>query len=286
MIVDFGIRHDSIMNLFYYLTKLMFCLFLIGYWQPVFGLVKGNAPNIAKLWESYLANDAWKSPIIKFPFERCFQSAAQTNDLPLSLLLAVARGESNFNPRARSNRNCHGLMQIRWPETANHLGIDRLAALYDPCTNIRAGARYLRELLDRYDGNLHRALAAYNYGPNRIPKQSNSANIPEGARWYSAYIYHHVKKIMHGAAITAGIAPLREAPVYMPTRRVAIITFSKPWRAAGFYQHLQTRAPGLKLDWYRIGTNRYQVLMLCSDHRALEHGKKVLRKLGLKIKAR
>jgi hypothetical protein len=274
------------MNLFYYITKLTICLFLIGYWQPVFGLGKGNASNIIDLWERYLANDAWKSPLIKFPFERCFQSAAQTNDLPLSLLLAVARGESNFNPSARSNRNCHGLMQIQWPETAHHLGIYRLAALYDPCTNIRAGAKYLRELLDRYDGNLHLALAAYNYGPNRIPKKSNSVNIPEGARWYSAYIYHHLKKIMQGAVTTAGFSASDKNPVYTPRKRLAIITFSKPWRAAGFYQHLQSRTPGLKLDWYRIGAGRYQVVMLYSDEHALEHGKKVLRKLGIEAKGR
>ena len=94
-------------------------------------------------------------------------------------------------------------MQILWPQTAKHLGIDQLEALYDPCTNILAGAKYLRELLDRYNGNLHLTLAAYNYGPGRIRKNSNSDSIPRGAQWYSSYIFHHLKHILRGASDSA-----------------------------------------------------------------------------------
>lgn len=91
-----------------------------------------------------------------------FLVAALEYGLPESLLLAVARGESDCEARARSRANAHGVMQILWPDTAKHLGINRLSDLYEPCTNIDAGARYLKELLARYDGNVHLALAAYN----------------------------------------------------------------------------------------------------------------------------
>ena len=85
-------------------------------------------------------------------------------------------------------------MQILWPDTARHLGIYRLSQLYDPCTNIDAGARYLKELLGNYDDNLHLALAAYNYGPSRIAK--DGFNIPSGAEWYSGYIYRHLNYVL------------------------------------------------------------------------------------------
>ena len=256
----------------------------MGSWTPGFSAVRNNGADVEARWRAYLANDAGKPPRIRFPFERCFKSAAQHHNLPLSLLVAVARGESNFNPHAKSNRNCHGLMQIRWPKTAKHLGIYRLNALYEPCTNIRAGAQYLRELLDRFDGNLHLALAAYNYGPHRISKNSAAGFIPEGAQWYSSYIFHHLQRIMNAASAAAGFSVSGKGSFYQRERRLAIITFNQPYRAAAFYQHLQTRAPGLNLDWYRIGLGRFQVVMLYADQRSLENGKRKLRNLGVIVK--
>jgi hypothetical protein len=265
-------------------SKLMVCLLFLGVGQPLFSSVKNIEPDVGALWDRYLSGDARKSPVIQYPFERCFKLASARYNLPVSLLLAVSRGESNFNPRAKSDRNCHGLMQILWPQTAKHLGICRLDALYDPCTNILAGAKYLRELLDRYDGNLHLTLAAYNYGPNRIGKNSVSSSIPQGAQWYSSYIYHHLKHILRGATASAAAAGSGERLRYDPGQQLEIITFTKPYRAAGFYQHLKARAPGLKLDWYRLGLGRYQVVMRYTDERTLENGKKKLRNLGIKVK--
>ncbi len=261
-------------------TKLIICLFLLGYGQPVSSAVKNSVPNIDALWHQYLKNDTAKFPAISYPYDHCFRSVAQKYDLPLSLLLAVARGESNFNPRAKSDRNCHGLMQIQWPKTAKHLNIYRLNALYEPCTNIRAGARYLRELLDRYSGNLHLALAAYNYGPGRIKNGVGADHIPRGAKWYSGYIYHHLKYILQGA--TAAGKPKK----YNRQQRLALVTFNQPYRANAYLQHLQKRAPSLNLDWYRIGLGRYQVVMLYSDSQTLESGRKKLKSLGVIVNGR
>ena len=144
--------------------------------------------------------------------------------------------------------------------------------------------RYLRELLDRYDGNLHLALAAYNYGPNRIRKNSGPGHIPKGAQWYSSYIYHHLKHILNGAAATKEDPASGERPVYNPGTKLEIITFNKPYRAASFYQYLQSRATGLNLEWYRIGLGRYQVVMLYTDKRTLQNGKMILKNLGLRLK--
>ena len=142
--------------------------------------------NPAAAWQHYAASSSSSVPGFRFPHETCFKAAALAYDLPYTLLLAVARGESDFDPMARSKANAHGVMQILWPTTAHHLGIFRLSQLYEPCTNIDAGARYLREMLERYSGNIHLALAAYNYGPERIPRHGE--DIPAGATWYSGYI--------------------------------------------------------------------------------------------------
>ena len=276
----------KLMNHFINPAKLIIFLLLLGYGQPVFSSVKSNEPDVEALWNRYLSDDARKSPVIQYPFERCFKLASAKYSIPLSLLLAVSRGESNFNPRAKSDRNCHGLMQILWPQTAKHLGIFQLDALYDPCTNILAGARYLRELLDRYDGNLHLTLAAYNYGPNRIGKNPVSSSIPQGAQWYSSYIYHHLKHILRGATASAAASGSGGRLRYDPGQQLEIITFTKPYRAAGFYQYLKERAPGLNLDWYRMGLGRYQIVMLYSDERTLENGKRKLRNLGIRVQGR
>ena len=266
-------------------TRLIICLLLLGYAQSVSSAVKETLPNIQSLWRQYRDIDAAKIPPVKYPYEACFRTAAQKYGLPLTLLLAVARGESNFNPRAKSDRNCHGLMQIQWPGTARHLGIYRKQALYDPCTNIRAGAAYLRELLDRYNGDLHLALAAYNYGPGRIRIGAGPGQIPQGAKWYSSYIYHHLKKIIK-AAPAAENHVSSKAKTYSRPGRLALITFSKPYHAEGYYRHLQKQAPSLNLDWYRIGLGRFRVVMLYSDSRSLEIGRKKLKTLGVIVKSR
>ena len=264
--------------------QLIICLFLLGYGHPALSAVKNDTLNLEALWQHYLATGTGKIPTTQYPYEHCFKSAAHRHDLPLSLLLAVARGESNFDPNAKSDRNCHGLMQIQWPETAKHLGIYRRSALYDPCTNVNAGAKYLKELLNRYDKNLHLALAAYNYGPNRIDKAPVAGRIPEGAKWYSGYIFHHLEHIMQGATVANGSAMVDKRSAYIPQKHIPIITFTRPFRAAGFYDHLRKRAPALNIEWYRTGLGRYQVVMLYSDKQGLENGKLKLRRLGVTVK--
>ena len=133
--------------------------------------------------------DILKNPAkiaVNYPFKNCFQKTAKKENIPVSLLVAVARGESNLNPRAVSKKNAVGLMQIPWPLTAKKLGFSKKEDLFDGCKNIDAGGRYIKELLRRYNGNLFRTLAAYNYGPTRI---SSNGTIPNEAEQYVDYIY-------------------------------------------------------------------------------------------------
>jgi len=80
------------------------------------------------------------------------------------LVTSVIRAESGFNVHAVSPKGAQGLMQLM-PQTASQLGVQNA---FDPQANVEAGSRYLRELLERYDFDLIKALAAYNAGPQRV----------------------------------------------------------------------------------------------------------------------
>ena len=228
-------------------------------------------------WSAYRDGGVHNDPAYVFPYSSCFGAAAAEHKLPLTLLLAVARGESDFEATARSRANAHGVMQILWPVTAKHLGIHRLSELYDPCTNIEAGARYLRELVDRYDGNLHLALAAYNYGPNRIPL--NAEKIPEGASWYSGYIYRHLNYVLGDVSRPRSVA----GSLYSELGQSTLLTFGEPYRAAAFIERLERAAPELNLDWFRRGTGEFEVVMSYADRDEFDRHALSLRNAGFRV---
>lgn len=100
---------------------------------------------------------------------------ADRYDLDPSLVEAVIEAESNFNDRAVSEKGAVGLMQLM-PATASAMGAHNP---FNPEDNIEAGVRYLRELLERFDGDLTLALAAYNAGPSNVEKYGAVPPIKE-----------------------------------------------------------------------------------------------------------
>ena len=233
--------------------------------------------DLDEQWRTYAQRQGTVEPAYTFPHSTCFKAAALQYDLPETLLLAVARGESDFETTARSRANAHGVMQILWPGTARHLGINRLSDLYDPCTNIDAGTRYLKELLKTYDGNMHLALAAYNYGPGRIAK--DGSNIPSGATWYSGYIFRHLNYVLGSGAARIPVPDT----LYSDIGQSTLLTFGEPYRAAAFIEKHEKKAPSLSLDWFRRGTGEFEVVMTYADREEFNHSAGQLRNAGFRI---
>ena len=97
--------------------------------------------------------------------EELIEAAARKFGVEPDLVRAIAMAESNMNQDARSNVGAIGVMQLM-PETAGSLGVDP----YDERQNINGGAKYIRQMLDQFNGNVKNAIAAYNAGPGAVQK--------------------------------------------------------------------------------------------------------------------
>jgi soluble lytic murein transglycosylase-like protein len=116
-------------------------------------------------------------------YSTMFQEAAAQAGLSPSLLAALVWQESRWNAAAVSPKGAIGLTQLM-PATASGLGVNPR----DPAANLLGGARYLRQLLDQFDGDLERALAAYNAGPERVRRANGIPQIRETRQYVSAII--------------------------------------------------------------------------------------------------
>ena len=112
------------------------------------------------------------------------REAARAN-LPASFVRAVAKAESGLLPHRISSTGAMGVMQLM-PLTAKDLGVDDP---FDPRENIRGGAKYLRQLWNRYRGDQEKIAAAYNWGLSRVPKRKKLGRLPDETR-------HYVKRVL------------------------------------------------------------------------------------------
>jgi soluble lytic murein transglycosylase-like protein len=134
--------------------------------------------------------------VVRERFEPLVQEHAARQSLRPDLVRAVIQVESGFNPEARSPKGAMGLMQLM-PATARNLGV---RDAYDPGENIRGGTLYLRQLLDRFDGNEELALAAYNAGPDAVDRYGRRIPPFQETRDY-------VRKIGSATPVARGSVP-------------------------------------------------------------------------------
>jgi soluble lytic murein transglycosylase-like protein len=127
--------------------------------EPAFFITDSSFPAVA-----VEEGSADCDPLPMVRIQGLAQNAARANRIDPNLVLAVMRQESGYRPCAVSAKGAMGLMQLM-PETASDLGVNDA---FDPQENVSAGARLLRNLLDRYGGDLNRVLGAYSAGPTLV----------------------------------------------------------------------------------------------------------------------
>jgi soluble lytic murein transglycosylase-like protein len=131
-----------------------------------------------------------KSPIAEeVAFKGLIVDAANKHKVPAALVAAIIHAESNFNPKARSYASAKGLMQIN-PITQKHLG---LKDAYDPVQNVDAGTRYLNFLINKFNGNLKHAIAAYNAGPGAVSKYNGIPPYKETRKYVKKVLKYYSK---------------------------------------------------------------------------------------------
>ena len=210
-------------------------------------VVQDPANSVAPAAASAAPENALEDPLAAMPYQDCFASAADRYQIDDALLMGIAIVESSMDPDAVSSADALGLMQIKWPITATHLGITDRRALFDPCTNIDAGARYLRELLDdlaAFSSEPRRrlALASYRLGPNGFdPNVPLPANAQDYIEKVTAQERLLTAPMQDAIATTAG--PVLPCLV-QNLRGLAITTHDPTQRSAQVGQWLDARGQG------------------------------------------
>lgn len=154
--------------------------------------------------------------------DRSIDRHSRQHRLSPALLLAIIKAESDFDPVAVSKAGAVGLMQLM-PQTAVKLNV---RDPYDPEENIAGGARHLRYLLDRFDGNLPLALAAYNAGENRVERYRTLPPIHETRR-YVRKVMHFYRAFVYSGE-PSGFQAARPFTSPTPSRSVAYATVLSP----------------------------------------------------------
>ena len=123
-------------------------------------------PSVLEALSSSITNSTELTNASHTDYKVIIEEAAIKYNVPAKLIESVIKHESGFNPLAVSSAGATGLMQLM-PSTAKYLGVTDLT---NPTQNIMGGTKYLRQMLDKFNGDMSLALAAYNAGPGNVSK--------------------------------------------------------------------------------------------------------------------
>lgn len=142
--------------------------------------------------------DAVRGPLFRSKFDKMIIEAGKTFDVDAALISAVIKAESDFNPREVSHKGARGLMQLM-PATAERFGV---VNSFDAKANINGGVRYLRWLLDTFEGNADLAVAAYNAGEGNVWKYDGVPPFRETINYINR-ISRHIRALAYTTAASA-----------------------------------------------------------------------------------
>jgi len=148
---------------------------------------QGRALEAAALVDDLRANETWR--LAAGRYADVIAAAADRNVIERALLAAVAKIESNFNPYAVSPRGACGILQLM-PQTVKRFGVKNV---FDVTQNIEGGARYLRWLIDHFNGRVDLALAGYNAGEGAVDRHHGLPPYAE-TEWYVLKVLDHAAK--------------------------------------------------------------------------------------------
>ncbi len=176
------------------------------------------------------------------PYADLINRTAAAHHLNPALLAAVIVAESGFDPRALSSRGAYGLMQVmpatwreigRWP--ACTLEVARQTTppcMKDPAANLEVGATYLRRLVDRFDGNVVLAVAAYNAGAGTVAHHGGVPPFPETTRYlrHVALAWFHLEQ--DGTLTPFWLTVIRSFDLWQHSRGILLVglaILALPW---------------------------------------------------------
>lgn len=177
MAIDYTIYQ----NLYNSMNNILYQLQLLGAQNQSTGsLYSGRAASSTQSFADTFQNAAKKLDVPE-SMDSIFEEAAERYNVPVNLLMAVGKAESGYNADAVSSAGAMGVMQLM-PATAASLGVDNA---FDARSNIMGGAKYLSQMLQRYNGDIDLALAAYNAGSGNVEKYGGVPPFDETINYIS-----------------------------------------------------------------------------------------------------